>query len=246
MQFERFKDLIPKSIFDADFGKGNIGWCSHKNVGELMGLNEGTILVPQEGSLRYIPISRRTRLDLVMVNNPRKAFIEVLENYNPELKTEIHPTAKIGKNTVIHEGTVIGENVLIGDNCVIGGDGFGYEDGQFIPHRGNVVIKNNVSIGSNVCIDRAVMGSTILHENVKIDNLVHIAHGVEIGERSMIIAGAVLCGSVKIGTNVWVSPNASIIQNVTIGDNSVIGLGAVVIRNVEPNSKMVGNPAVCK
>lgn len=154
----------------------------------------------------------------------------------------------IDHNTVIKAGTVIGEYVKIGSNCTIGGVGFGYEPDdeglyEMIPHIGNVVINNHVEIGNNVCIDRAVMGSTILHEHVKVDNLVHIAHGVSIGKNSLIIANAMVAGSVQIGENSWIAPSASIKQKVTIGNNALVGLGSVVIKDVEDQSIVAGVPA---
>lgn len=184
----------------------------------------------------------------------------------------ISENAKIGKNVYIGHNTVIEENVEIGDDVVIlhnnsilsetkisnnvyigsnntiGGVGFGYEkneDGsyQVIPHIGNVVIEDNVEIGNNTCIDRAVLGSTFLRKNCKIDNLVHVAHGVEIGENSLIIAHAIIGGSTTIGKNVWVAPNASIINKVAVGDNVTIGIGAVVVKSVTDNLVVVGNPA---
>ncbi|AEA44177.1 UDP-3-O-(3-hydroxymyristoyl)glucosamine N-acyltransferase [Fluviicola taffensis] len=154
----------------------------------------------------------------------------------------------IGANTVIKSRTIIGDNCSIGSNNTIGGVGFGYElndenEYELMPHIGNVVLKNGVEIGNNVCIDRAVMGSTLLEENVKVDNLVHIAHGVKIGKNSLIIANAMIAGSVEIGKNVWVSPSASVRQKLIIEDNSLIGLGSVVVKNVSANSVVAGNPA---
>lgn len=154
----------------------------------------------------------------------------------------------IDHNTVVKSDTKISDYVSIGSNCTIGGVGFGYEpneDGSYeaIPHIGNVVLSNHVEIGNNVCIDRAVMGSTFLSKNVKVDNLVHIAHGVQIGENSLIIANAMIAGSVNIGRNCWVAPSSSIIQKATIGDNSTVGIGSVVLKNVEDNSTVVGVPA---
>ncbi len=151
-------------------------------------------------------------------------------------------------NTVILKDTVIGNQVTIGSNNTIGGVGFGYEknsngDFELIPHIGNVVIYSHVDIGNNTCIDRAVLGSTILHENVKIDNLVHIAHGVVVGRNSVVIANAMVAGSVTIGENTWIAPSAAIINKKTIGDNALIGLGAVVTKNVDDNDVVVGNPA---
>ena len=151
-------------------------------------------------------------------------------------------------NTTILFDTVIGDNVNIGSNNTIGGVGFGYEknsDGDFelIPHIGNVVIKNNVDIGNNTCIDRAVLGSTILEENVKVDNLVHIAHGVSVGRNSVVIANAMVAGSVKIGSNSWIAPSSSILNKKDVGDNALVGMGAVVTKSVDDNTIVAGNPS---
>ncbi|MNK22607.1 UDP-3-O-acylglucosamine N-acyltransferase [compost metagenome] len=154
----------------------------------------------------------------------------------------------IGVNTVIHSNTEIGDDCSLGSNNTIGGVGFGYElneenEYELMPHIGNVVLKNKVEIGNNVCIDRAVLGSTLLEENVKVDNLVHIAHGVKIGKNSLIIANAMIAGSVEIGENVWVSPSASIRQKLTVENNALVGLGSVVVKNVAADSVVAGNPA---
>ena len=114
---------------------------------------------------------------------------------------------------------------------------------ELIHHIGNVILKEGVEIGNNTAIDRGVIGSTVLHKNVKVDNLVHIAHGVVIHENSMIIANTMIAGSAIIEKNTWVAPSASIINNVIVGEESVIGMGAVVIRNIENQSIAVGNPA---
>lgn len=155
---------------------------------------------------------------------------------------------EIGPNTVIKSGSFIKDHVTIGSNCTIGGVGFGYELNEdniyeLIPHIGNVVLSENVHIGNNVCIDKAVIGSTIIERNVKIDNLVHIAHGVHIHENSLIIAHAMIAGSVVVGKNSWISPNSSIKQKITIGENAIVGLGSVVLNNVFSNQTVVGVPA---
>ena len=151
-------------------------------------------------------------------------------------------------NTIIKKGTVIKDNVIIGSNCTIGGAGFGYEqDGEgnfvFMPHIGNVIIDEGAEIGNNSCIDRAVLGSTVVGRNVKIDNLVHIAHGVKIGENSLIIANSMIAGSCVLGKNVWISPSSSILNGKVIGDNSIVGMGAVVLKDVDSGQTVVGNPS---
>ncbi len=154
----------------------------------------------------------------------------------------------IGSNTVICEGTIIKRGVRIGCNCTIGGVGFGYEKDeegyyQLIPHIGNVVIHEFAHIGNNTCIDRAVLGSTVIGKNVKIDNLVHVAHNVQVEENSMLIANCMIGGSVIIGKDVWVAPSASIINNIEIQEKALIGLGAVVVKNVAKDTIVIGNPA---
>ena len=114
---------------------------------------------------------------------------------------------------------------------------------MIIPHVGNVVIENGVEIGNNTCVDRGVLGSTILKENCKIDNLVHIAHGVVVGRNALVIALALVAGSVEIGENAWIAPSSSILQKVKIGKNATIGMGAVVLKNVGEEEVWVGNPA---
>lgn len=160
----------------------------------------------------------------------------------------------IGDNTIIHPNVVIDSRVTIGCNCeiksgaVIGQSGFGFErdnDGIPIhfPHLGGVVIMDNVYIGANTCIDRGTLGDTIIESNVKIDNLVHIAHNCHIGFGSFVIAGAVLGGGTFVENNCWLAPNISVKEQTRVGKDSLIGLGAVVIRNVEESSIMIGNPA---
>lgn len=160
----------------------------------------------------------------------------------------------IGDDTIIHANVVLDNTVEIGKNCeiksgaVIGQSGFGFEKdatgkSTHFPHFGGVIIKNNVYVGSSTAIDRGTLGDTIINDNVKIDNLVHIAHNDYIDENSFIIAGASIGGGVHIGKNCWVAPNASIKEQTRIGDNALIGLGAVVLKNVDENSVVIGNPA---
>lgn len=161
---------------------------------------------------------------------------------------EIGKGTIIGYNNVILKGTIIGKNVKIGSNNTIGGIGFGYEKNENneyeqIPHIGRVLIEDNVEIGNNNCIDRAVLGATLLKNSCKIDNLVHIAHGVTIGQGSLIIANSMIAGSAIIEDNVWIAPSTSVINGGLIKSNAMTGLGAVVLHSVEENSLVVGVPA---
>ncbi|HXC26186.1 MAG TPA: UDP-3-O-(3-hydroxymyristoyl)glucosamine N-acyltransferase [Gemmatimonadaceae bacterium] len=161
---------------------------------------------------------------------------------------EIHERCIIGPNTVIDHAT-LGTNTRIGANCSIGGDGFGFEidesSGEVIkfPHFGRVRIGQNVEIFSNTCIARGSLRDTVIGNNVKIDNLVHIAHNVEIGDNAFVIANAMLAGSTKIGTRAWIGPSTSILNGITVGDLSMTGVGAVVTHSCGKNEIVAGVPA---
>jgi UDP-3-O-[3-hydroxymyristoyl] glucosamine N-acyltransferase len=169
------------------------------------------------------------------------------------------PGVVIGAGTTIGAGAVVGPNsclancdvavgVVIGANCSIGLPGFGYareEGGAYerFPHVGRVVIEEGVEIGSNVCIDRAALGVTRIRRGAKIDNLVHIAHNVVVGENAMVIANSMLGGSARIDDDVWVAPSVSVMNQARVGRGAVLGMGAVVLRSVDADAVMVGNPA---
>jgi UDP-3-O-[3-hydroxymyristoyl] glucosamine N-acyltransferase len=156
----------------------------------------------------------------------------------------------IESNVVIKKGTRIGKNVHIKPCSVIGGIGFGYDKSsnetnyELLPHFGRVIIEDNVDIGSNTCIDKGSLSDTIIKRGVKIDNLVHIAHNVTIGENSLIIACSMIAGSVVIGNNSWIAPSASIRNGLKIGKNCTVGFGSVLTNNIEDNSTVLGVPAM--
>lgn len=173
--------------------------------------------------------------------------ISIGEHVVIEENCEIGDQCSIGHNTVIRDSTLIGKNVTIGSNCTIGGVGFGYEKDeegifQLIPHLGNVILSDHVEIGNNTCIDRAVLGSTLLGESARVDNLVHIAHGVTIGKNSMIIANAMIAGSVSVGDDSWVAPSASVLNQKKLGSGVTIGMAAVVVKDVPDGQTIAGSP----
>lgn len=156
----------------------------------------------------------------------------------------------IGSNSIVKENTIIGDDVIIGSCSVIGSDGFGYvknettKEYDLFPHFGKVVVHDKVSIGNNTCIDRGSLSDTIIERGVKIDNLVHIAHNVRIGENSLIIACSMIAGSVSIGRNSWVSPSSAIRNAVTLGENVMVGLASTVTKSVADNQTVIGSPAL--
>jgi len=177
-------------------------------------------------------------------------------------KATIHGNVSIADNTVIgdnvliypgvciYEGCVIGNNCIIHANAVIGSDGFGFapsEDGTYkkIPQTGNVVIEDDVEIGSNTTIDRATLGSTIIRKGVKLDNLVQVAHNVEIGEDSVIASQTGIAGSSKIGKRVMFGGQVGISGHVNIADGTILGAKAGVASSIKtPGQIYSGYPAV--
>src|SRR5690606_20640587 len=176
-------------------------------------------------------------------------------------KVKIHPGAFIGKgvhigaNSIIHAGVkiyekcVIGSKVLLHAGCVIGADGFGFaeqEDGSYkkIPQMGNVLIEDDVEIGAGTTIDRATLGSTIIRKGVKLDNLIQIAHNVEIGAGTVIAAQTGISGSTKIGKHCIIGGQVGIVGHIQIADGTKINAQSGVAKSItEPNQVITGSPA---
>ncbi|MFV5693179.1 UDP-3-O-(3-hydroxymyristoyl)glucosamine N-acyltransferase [Flavobacterium sp. LT1R49] len=173
---------------------------------------------------------------------------------------KIYPNCFIGDNVVIGDNvilfagakiyseTVIGNNCTIHSGAIIGADGFGFApnpDGTYtkIPQIGNVIIEDNVDIGSCTTIDRATMGSTIIRKGVKLDNQIQIAHNVEIGENTVIAAQTGVAGSTKIGKNGMIGGQVGISGHLTIGNNVRIQAQSGVGRNIKDNEILQGSPA---
>ena len=189
------------------------------------------------------------------------AFAYIGKNVEIGNKVVIYPNVylgdnvKIGSNTVLHPGVSIYFGCKIGENCIIhagtvvGSDGFGFapnSEGVFqkIPQIGNVIIENNVEIGSNCAIDRATMGSTFIREGVKIDNLCQIAHNVEIGENSALAALVAVAGSAKIGKRVMIGGQAAINGHLSIADDTKIVGQSGVVKTVKEAVTLMGTPAI--
>jgi UDP-3-O-[3-hydroxymyristoyl] glucosamine N-acyltransferase len=178
--------------------------------------------------------------------------------------------AKIGNNVKIYPQVYVGDNVIVGDNTtlyagvklysdtvvgkdciihsgtVIGSDGFRFatQDNTKVPQIGNVIIEDDVEIGANCAIDRATLGSTILRKGVKFDNLVHIAHNVEIGERSYLAAANVVAGSTKIGKGCMFSGQVGIVGHLNIADNTIVTAQSGISKNItRPGEVYMGSPA---
>jgi UDP-3-O-[3-hydroxymyristoyl] glucosamine N-acyltransferase len=176
------------------------------------------------------------------------------ENVAVYPNTYIGDNVQIGENTIIYAGVKIYEGCKIGKNCiihagaVIGSDGFGFakegESYKKIPQLGNVVVEDNVEIGANTTIDRAVMDSTIIRQGVKLDNLIQIAHNVEIGENTGIAAQVGISGSTKVGKNNMIGGQVGLGGHIKTGDNVNIGAQSGIISNIESGRNILGSPAI--
>ena len=182
---------------------------------------------------------------LILVDNPRLWFIRCMKHFfDPRVgEPQIHPTASINWPVVS-----IGQRVRIGPGSRVGFDGFGYErneDGtwEHFPHRGRVIIGDDVEIGANTCIDRGTLGDTVIGNGTKIDNLVHIAHNAVIGEDCIIVCLVCIAGGVRIGDNSWIAPGSIIRDGIKIGKGVVVGMGAIVTKDVRDGVIVIGNPA---
>ena len=215
-------------------------------------------------------ISDNPRLDYIrvlsnfFVQEKPKGFIHPTAN--------IEPGATIGKNVfigagcyvsaqcvvgdgcILHPNVVLDNRVVLGHNCeiksgaVLGQEGFGFERNELgepvhFPHFGDVIVGNNVFIGSNTTVERATLGSTIIEDNVKIDDLVQVGHNSHIGEGSMITVGAIVCGGAELKPQSYLALNVTVKEKVTMGYRGFAGIGAVVLKDVADNTVVAGVPA---
>ncbi len=168
--------------------------------------------------------------------------------------TWLGPNVVIGKDTVLHAGVKvyhecqIGNKVIIHANTVIGSDGFGFvrsENGfKKIKQLGNVVIEDNVDIGANVVIDRASLGSTLIKAGTKLDNLIQVAHNVQIGTNTAIAAQSGIAGSTKIGNDVLIGGQVGIVGHIDLADKTSVQAQSGVTGSTIPGQRLYGSPAL--
>lgn len=188
------------------------------------------------------------------------AFTYIGENVRIGNNVAIYPQSYIGDNVEIGDHTIIyagvklyagckiGQRCIIHAGAVIGSDGFGFakegESFKKISQLGNVVIEDDVEIGANTTIDRAVMESTLIRRGVKLDNLIQIGHNVEIGENTGIAAQVGISGSTKVGKNCLLAGQVGLGGHITIGDNTNIGAQSGIISNIDSGRNIMGSPAI--
>ena len=188
-------------------------------------------------------------------------FAVIGENVVLGNNVKVHPQVFIGDNTFIDDNTIlfsgvkiysdnnIGKNCILHAGTVVGSDGFRFnqQDGKNIkvPQIGNVIIEDDVETGANCTIDRATFGSTIIRQGVKLDNMVHVAHNVEIGENTVIAAQTGIAGSTKVGKNCMISGHVSMTGHVTIADGTILGGATGVSKSLtKPGQAYLGIPAL--
>ena len=189
------------------------------------------------------------------------AFAYIGRNVRLGAGVQIYPNAYIGDNVTVGEGTILYAGVKIYANCqvgahcilhagvVIGSDGFGFEPdaqgvNQKIPQIGNVIIEDDVELGANTTVDRAMMGSTIVRKNAKVDNLVQIAHNVEVGQSTFLCAQVGIAGSTKVGQHCILSGQVGAAGHIEIADNCVFGAQSGIPGNVRKPGVYMGYPAI--
>lgn len=204
----------------------------------------------------YIPTSVKMGANVFV-----GAFAYLGENVVLGNNVKIYPGVYLGDNVIVSDDSVIYPGVKVYDNCVlgcrvilhagcvIGGDGFGFApqpDGSYkkVPQIGNVVIHDDVEIGANTTIDRATMGSTVIRKGVKLDNLIQVAHNVDIGINTVIAAQTGVSGSTKIGQNCVIGGQVGMVGHIHIADNTKINAQSGLSKSItEPNTSWNGSPA---
>ncbi|MBL1233560.1 MAG: UDP-3-O-(3-hydroxymyristoyl)glucosamine N-acyltransferase [Vicingaceae bacterium] len=189
------------------------------------------------------------------------AFAYIGENVTIGNNVKVYPNTYVGDNTIVGDNsilfagvklmdeTVVGRNCIFHAGVVIGSDGFGFTPGESnvyskVPQIGNVVIEDDVEIGGNTVIDRATMGSTVIRRGVKLDNLVHIAHNVVIGENSAIAGQVGIAGSAKIGKNCMMGGQVGVAGHLNIADGTKIAAQSGIGANIKVEGTVVqGSPA---
>ena len=174
--------------------------------------------------------------------------------------TVIHPHATIGSgakvgsdciiyaNVTIYHDCRVGNHCILHAGCVIGADGFGFapssEGYEKIPQIGIAIIEDDVEIGANTCVDRATMGATVIHKGVKLDNLIQIAHNVEVGSHTVMASQVGIAGSTKVGEWCMFGGQVGLAGHIKVGDKVGIGAQAGVPGNIKSNEKIMGTPAI--
>ena len=249
------KDFTPSQPVAATLIRVDDPYSSFATLLEMF--NSMTAAKREISSLAFISSSAKTGQNLSI-----GAFSFIGDNVILGNNASIYPQVYIGNNVTIgndctfYPGVKIYHDCVIGDGCtlhsgvIIGSDGFGFaphtdNNYQKIPQLGNVILEDLVEIGSNTTVDRATLGSTIIRRGVKLDNLIQVAHNVEIGENTVIAAQTGISGSTRIGKNCMIAGQVGIIGHITIADGVKIGAQSGIGGSIkEENALVMGSPAI--
>lgn len=260
--------LITRSVVEGKIafpeGEGKAGGAvilvdnARGSMGQLLGLVSKAMNPPKQGVEQPSFITEG-------VDVPQDAYIGAFAYIGKNVQlgkgVQIYPNVYIGDNvtigdhTVLYAGVKVYAHCKVGANCilhagvVVGSDGFGFEPdaqgvNQKIPQIGNAIIEDDVEIGANTTVDRAMMGSTIVRKNAKIDNLVQIAHNVEVGESTFLCAQVGIAGSTKIGAHCILAGQVGVAGHIEIADNCIFGAQTGVAGNIKKAGTYMGSPAI--
>jgi len=236
-------------------GDDDLAFCVYDDPDRIRRSDAGVVVCPAatpELPGRSLVYSPRPKFDFVRV--AREFFRRPVE------ATQIHPTAvvadgaevgercRIGPNAYVGDAVRIGDGCTIGAGAVIGEPGFGFvrdESGRPLrqPHRGTVVLEDDVAVGANASIDRAAFGETVLREGAKLSGNVHVAHHAEIGPDVTVAAGCCFAGGSTIEARVEVHPNVTVATDVSVGADAEVGANSAVLDDVPPGVAVAGSPA---
>jgi len=260
--------LITRSVVEGKIafpeGEGKAGGAvilvenARGSMGQLLGLVSKAMNPPKQGMEQPCFVSEGV---VVPQDAYVGAFAYIGKNVQLGKGVQIYPNVyigdhvTIGDHTVLYAGVRVYAHCSVGANCilhagaVVGSDGFGFEPdaqgvNQKIPQIGNVIIEDDVEIGANTTVDRAMMGSTIIRRNAKIDNLVQIAHNVEIGESTILCSQVGIAGSTKIGAHCILAGQVGVAGHIQIADNCIFGAQTGIAGNIKKPGTYMGSPAI--
>lgn len=251
---KRILSFIENEKYIKDLSKDIKAVITNEYIGEKLKGDYG-VIIANNPRMDYFKLHN----ELAKSKDYKRADFETIIGENCEisnLASISHKNVKIGNNVKIEEFVVIRENTVIGDNSIIrsgvvlGGEGYEYKrvDGIImnVTHCGGVIIGNNVEVQYNSCIDKALYtwDDTIIGDYSKLDDLVHIEHGVKIGERCLIASRSTFGGRTVLGSDSWVGLGAVVSNNLKLGNKVSISLGSVVTKNLDDGAKVSGNFAI--
>ena len=251
---KKILSFIENEKYIKDLSKDIKAVITNQHIGEKLKGSYG-VIIANNPRMDYFKLHNKLAKSKNYIRDEFKTIVgENCEISN--LASISNKNVKIGNNVKIEEFVVIRENTIIGDNSIIrtgvilGGEGYEYKrvDGVImnVTHCGGVIIGNNVEIQYNSCIDKALYtwDNTIIGDYSKLDNLVHIEHGVKIGERCLIASRTTFGGRTVLGCDSWVGLGAVVSNNLKLGNNVSVSLGSVVTKSLEDGAKVSGNFAI--